>query len=173
MGTNCGLMGRSTRDTGGMTRRMGMGSWYMQMVMCMRVSGLMIRHMARVLTRMPMERTTMEIGWKISSMDGAWNLGQMVQNMKVNISMGRKTAGVNLPSQMVASTMENSEITRSAAKVNTTGLMVSTTRATGSETKCMATECSLGRTGSAMKENSPMIKERAMAPLYGKMAASI
>jgi len=55
-------------------------------------SGSMIRLRARELTLMRMALTIMVTGLTINSMDGAWSLGLMVLNTKVNIEMAKKKA---------------------------------------------------------------------------------
>jgi len=66
----------------------------MQMETFMRESGVMIKHMVKELTLIPMELITKENGMTISKKDLVSNPGPMVQNMKeytrMERSMGRE-----------------------------------------------------------------------------------
>ena len=78
----------------------------------MRANGLMIKHMERALTHMPMVPITTEIGSMTSSMAGEWNLGQMAQNTRGNTKMARRTAEASSLSPTVPSMTENLKKTR-------------------------------------------------------------
>jgi hypothetical protein len=129
-----------TKGTGEETRRMAMENLYMLMEMCMRESGLTTRLMEKELTPMPMEPIIMAIGWTTSNMDGAWNPGLTVQNMKASIKMERRTVMENSHSLMAPSMTVNSKTMKSQVLESTTGLMESISKDSGKETKCMVKE---------------------------------
>ncbi len=72
----------------------------------------------------------------INSMDGEWNHGQMAQNTKVNMLMGKKMGEANLLLQMVLSTMANLKKMKLVVEGNITGQTVNITKDNGRETKC-------------------------------------
>lgn len=63
--------------------------------------------------------------------------------------------------------MENSKKTRLVEEESIIGLMANSMRANGSAIRCMDMGCSLGRTASAMKENSLMTNVRVRARSLG------
>jgi hypothetical protein len=69
-------------------------------------------------------------------MDGEWNHGQMAQNTKVNMLMGKKMGEANLLLQMVLSTMANLKKMKLVVEGNITGQTVNITKDNGRETKC-------------------------------------
>ena len=83
---------------------------------------------------------TMENGLIINSMEKAWNLGQMVLNMKENTSMVRKKAKENLHLLMVASIKENLSLMKYVDLDNTRGLMENNMKVSGLIIKCMDKE---------------------------------
>jgi hypothetical protein len=65
-----------------------------------------------------------EIGWKTNSMAKVLKLGQMVQNMKATMFMGKSMVMEDLLGLMVVHTQDNSKKIIFKVKVLTTGLMV-------------------------------------------------
>ena len=82
-------MDLSMMETGSQTKLTAMASQYMQMGMCMKVSGKMIRPMGRDLTSMQTEPLMQAIGRMTSSMAKGQRLGQMVPNMMDLTMKGR------------------------------------------------------------------------------------
>ena len=106
---NFGQMALVMKVIGLMIRQTALENCNMQMVIFTRVNGVMTKHMEKALTHMLTVLITTVTGSRISSMAMAWNLGQMVPSMKVSIGMVRKTAKVNLLSQMALLMKENSK----------------------------------------------------------------
>ena len=90
-----GRMDQSTMGSGNAIKQMAMVPLFMQMVISMRVSGWMTKLMDMELTSMPMEPRMLVNGLKINNMDTVSRNGQMVQNMRANIKMGRSMAMAN------------------------------------------------------------------------------
>ena len=65
-----------------------------------------------------------EIGWKTNSMAKVLKLGQMVQNMKATMFMGKSMVMEDLLGLMVVHTQDNSKKIIFKVKVLTIGLMV-------------------------------------------------
>jgi|LauGreDrversion4_2_1035121.scaffolds.fasta_scaffold649269_2 hypothetical protein len=85
MDSKYGPMVLATRATGEQTRLKAMVVSFMQTATFMRENGLLTKLMEKELTHMPTEPITMETGWMISSMVGAWNRGQMEPSTKANM----------------------------------------------------------------------------------------
>jgi hypothetical protein len=85
-------MVHAMKVTGRTTKLMVWVNSFMQMVMCTRAIGSMIKRMGRELTHTLMVLSTMETGLMTSNMDGAWSPGLMEQSTRASTKMERKTA---------------------------------------------------------------------------------
>ena len=137
MGISCGQTVAGTKDIGEATRLMAMENSSMLTGMYMKVNGLTIRHMAKALTHMPTEHTTMGIGLMISSMDMVWRVGLTVPSTRVSIEMAKKMASGNLPLQMEVSMKVSLEQMKYVGKESISGQMASSMKAPGRTTRCM------------------------------------
>ncbi len=95
-----GLMEANTRASGATTKLTVMGSCIMRTKTCMRESGRMTRRMEEEFIFTQMERSTMGIGRKISSMDSESKPGQMELFMKADTLKAKRTEGGNSLLQM-------------------------------------------------------------------------
>merc|ERR1739844_842416 len=100
---------------------------------------------------MQMEPITRVNGKMISSMDMVSSLGQMVQDMKVNMKTERKRDKDASPSQTVATTRDSSRRTRFLDLETIIGQMANHMLVTGASTKWTATVSSHGKMARNMR----------------------
>jgi len=112
-----GKMGVNTRGIGKTIWQMVKGDLFIQMGMYMRESGRMIKLTERECIYIWMGQSIVESGKKINSMDLVRRLGQMVQNMKVIMSMVRSMGQGPLSGQIRVCMLENSTTTISLNQI--------------------------------------------------------
>jgi hypothetical protein len=141
------------------------------MVMFTKANGSMTRLMVRVPIPIWMELNTTVTGRRTNNMGLVSRHGQMVQNMRAIMNMGRSMVPVHSSGQMAPSISENSIIITSMARESIHGVTAENTKANGETTRCTEKVPLLGLMAENMWENMLMIKSRAMVNSSGLMVA--